>query len=190
MNIFYFINNLLSNFNKNKIIENYIMAGIDFSSTAQSKVGDQTSQTNSTTTQSNVTDTTTTTNTDNSIDSKTTTISNTDINSSQNITTTNFIDQSSVMDIKSSTDTYNYDQSSTLNSATSNTQNKIIQSCGATIEEAQAVINITTDESLNTNINNGNVFINTGDNVTISNIRLESELNFLSSNVDKSCCRK
>ena len=186
MNIYYSINKILGNF-KNKNIETYVIAGNDFSTTAQSKIGDQTSQSNSTTAQTNVTNTTTTTTTDNSVDSKTTTVSNTDINSSQNIITTNFTDQSSVMDIKSSTDTYNYDQSSTLNSATSNTQNKIIQSCGTTIEEAQAVINIATDESVNTNINNGNVFINTGDNVSISNVRLESELNFLSSNVDKSC---
>lgn len=165
----------------------HLVIGNDFSTKSKVKVGDMTSQSNSQSSQSNLTNTNTTTNTDNSVQSHNQTSSNTNINSSQAITQTNNINQSSVMDITSSTDTFNYDQSQTTNQTTSNIENKMIQSCGASIEEAQAAINITKDESINTNINNGNIFINTGDNATISDIRLESELGFLSGDVDKSC---
>ena len=49
------------NIKKKYIVENYVFAGNDFSTTAQTKVGDQTSQSNSETTQTNTTSTTTTT---------------------------------------------------------------------------------------------------------------------------------
>ena len=37
-----------------------------------------------------------------------------------------------------------------INETTSNIQNKMVQSCGASIEEAQGVVNIVKDESINT----------------------------------------
>jgi hypothetical protein len=170
------------------LIEGLVGAlGVDASSQSKTKIGDSISQTNSCTTNTNQTNTNTTNQIDNSIQSNNQTQSNTTINANQDVTSTNEIDQSSVMNITSSTDTFNYDNSQTTNQTTSNIENKMIQSCGATIEQAQATINIVKNESINTNINNGNVFINTGDNVTISDVRLESELDFLGGNVDKSC---
>jgi hypothetical protein len=63
----------------------------------------------------------------------------------------------------------------------------MIQSCGATIEEAQQAVSLVTDESINTNIDNSNTFVNTGDNVTISDVQMETQLDFVGANVDKSC---
>ena len=91
------------------------------------------------------------------------------------------------MNIMSSTDTYNVDNSSVTNNTTANIQNKMINSCGMTIGEAEQAVNIVKDESINTNINNSNTFINTGDNVTISDVRLESSLDFVGPEVDRSC---
>ena len=91
------------------------------------------------------------------------------------------------MDITSSTDTYNTDSSSTENVTSSSIQSKMIQSCGATIEEAQQAVSLVTDESINTNIDNSNTFVNTGDNVTISDVQMETQLDFVGASVDKSC---
>ncbi len=180
----YYATNITENFNNN--LYEHIVAG-DFSTTYDASIGDQKAQSEMEINQTNQTTSESTQTIDNSVISTNTTSSNTNINSSQNIMQTNTTDQRSNMTINSSTDTYNYDQSSILNATTTNTQNKLVQSCGTTIEEAQSIINITKDESTNTNINNGNVFINTGDNVVISDIRLESDLTFLGSSVDKSC---
>ena len=170
---------------KNDIIE-HIVAG-NFSTRADYSTGDQKAQSVSDLTQSNQTTIQSSQTIDNSLETTNTTQNNTAINSSQNITQTNDTDQSSVMNITSSTDTYNYDQSSILNNTTSNTQNKLIQTCGASIEEAESIINIVKDNSINSNINNGNVFINTGDDTAISSVRIKSELTFLSSSVDQNC---
>ena len=169
----------------NILIEN-IVAG-NFSTNNTKKIGDQTSQSVSDVSQSNTTQNQSSQTVDNSVESYTTTQTNTNINASQQTNISNTTDQSSQMMIDSSTDTYNYDMSQVTNETTSSIENKMIQSCGATIEEAQSTINIVKDESINTNINNGNVFINTGDNVSISNVRLESELTFLGPSVDRSC---
>ena len=91
------------------------------------------------------------------------------------------------MNINNSTDTYNVDNSSVTNNTTSNIQNKMVNSCGMTIGEAEQAINIVKDESINTNINNSNTFINTGDNATISDVTLESQLDYVGPEVDKSC---
>ena len=40
-------------------------------------------------------------------------------------------------------------------------------------------VNIVKDESVNMNIQGDNTFVNTGDNTTISDVRLESELDFV-----------
>ena len=172
---------------KNDIIEHIVAVGADFSTKADYSVGDQKAQSVSDLTQSNQTTIQSSQTIDNSLETTNTTQNNTAINSSQNITQTNDTDQSSVMNITSSTDTYNYDQSSILNNTTSNTQNKLIQTCGASIEEAESIINIVKDNSINSNINNGNVFINTGDDTAISSVRIKSELTFLSSSVDQNC---
>ena len=63
----------------------------------------------------------------------------------------------------------------------------MVQSCGASIEEAQEAINIVQDQSINVKIDNSNTFINTGDSVTITDVRLESELDFVGPKVDRSC---
>ena len=91
------------------------------------------------------------------------------------------------MNINSSTDTYNVDNSKVVNETISNVQNKMVQSCGMSIEEAQEAVNIVKDESINMNLDNSNTFINTGDNVTITDVRLESELDFVGPEVDRSC---
>lgn len=136
---------------------------------------------------SNVNETTNVSNTDASVTSSTDVNTETNIDSSQEITNTNVTDNTSIMDITSSTDTYNIDSSSTENVTTSSVQSKMIQSCGATIEEAQQAVSIVTDESINTTIDNSNSFVNTGDNVTISDVQLESQLDFVGASVDKSC---
>ena len=136
---------------------------------------------------SNSTTNTTTNNTDNSITSETNVNSNTAIDSSQQTTNVNTTDNSSIMNIMSSTDTYNVDNSSVTNNTTANIQNKMINSCGMTIGEAEQAVNIVKDVSINTNINNSNTFINTGDNVTISDVRLESSLDYVGPDVDRSC---
>ena len=136
---------------------------------------------------SNVNETTNISNTDASVTSSTDINTETNIDSSQEITNTNITDNTSIMDITSSTDTYNMDSSKTENVSTSSVQSKMIQSCGATIEEAQQAVSIVTDESINTNIDASNSFVNTGDNVTISDVQLESQLDFVGASVDKSC---
>ena len=40
---------------------------------------------------------------------------------------------------------------------------------------------------METNINNSNVFINTGDNVTITDVRLSAEIDFVGPEVDRTC---
>ena len=99
----------------------------------------------------------------------------------------NIITDSSTMNIEQSDDIFKIDLSVEINEDIVNIENKMIQSCGATIDEAQAAINIVKDESINTNINNSNVFINTGDNVTITDVRLSAELDFIGPEVDKTC---
>ena len=126
-------------------------------------------------------------NTDNSIQSETNVESNTQMDLSQKTTNMNTNDNSSRMDIQSSTNTYNVDNSSVVNTTVSNTESKMIQSCGASIEEAKAAVNIVKDESINTNIDASNTFINTGDNVTVTDVRLESSIDFVGPEVDRSC---
>ena len=103
------------------------------------------------------------------------------------ISNVNTTDNSSVQNISSSTDTYNVDNSSVVNSTEMNTTNELVQSCGMTIQDAQEAVNIVKDESINTNIDASNTFIVTGNNNTITDVRLETEVNFSGPNVDKSC---
>ena len=164
-----------------KIIEKFADVNTNVNTTIQNTTN------TSSTDISNVNETTNVSNTDASITSSTDVNTETSIDSSQEITNTNITDNTSIMDITSSTDTYNMDSSSTENVTTSSIQSKMIQSCGATIEEAQQAVSIVTDESINTNIDNSNTFVNTGDNVTISDVQMETQLDFVGANVDKSC---
>jgi len=164
-----------------KIIEHILDTNVNVNTTVQ-----ETTNTSSTDI-SNVNETSNVSNTDASVTSSTDVNTETNIDSSQEITNTNITDNTSIMDITSSTDTYNMDSSSTENVNTSTVQSKMIQSCGATIEEAQQAVSLVTDESINTNIDNSNTFVNTGDNVTISDVQMETQLDFVGANVDKSC---
>ena len=164
-----------------KIIEHLADVNTNINTTVQNTTN------TSSTDISNVNETTNISNTDASVTSSTDVNTETNIDSSQEITNTNITDNTSIMDITSSTDTYNMDSSKTENVTTSSVQSKMIQSCGATIEEAQQAVSIVTDESINTNIDNSNSFVNTGDNVTISDVQLESQLDFVGASVDKSC---
>ena len=70
-----------------------------------------------------------------------------------------------------------------------NTTNKLIQSCGMSIEQANAAVNIVKDESANTNIDASNTFTNTGAGATITDI-MKSKLNQaidFNADIDKSC---
>jgi len=163
------------------LIEKFADTSVNVNTTVQN-----TSNTSSTDI-SNVNETTNVSSTNASVTSSTDVDTETNIDSSQEITNTNITDNTSIMDITSSTDTYNTDSSKTENVTTSSVQSKMIQSCGATIEEAQQAVSIVTDESINTNIDNSNSFVNTGDNVTISDVQLESQLDFVGASVDKSC---
>jgi hypothetical protein len=91
------------------------------------------------------------------------------------------------MNIDESSNVYSIDESENTESVINNVQDKMIQSCGATVNEAQAAINIVKDESINTNINNSNVFINTGDNVTITDVKLSAKIDFVGPEVDRTC---
>lgn len=99
----------------------------------------------------------------------------------------NTIIDDSVMQISETNDIYKIDSSVNTDTQNADIQDKMIQSCGATVEEAQAALNIVKDESINTNINNSNVFVNTGDNVTITDVVLSSKLDFISPSVDRTC---
>ena len=177
--------NILEKFVDNRIIEYGIISDDQTTQNETTVQSESTAQ--STTDISNETTNTTTNNTDNSITANTNIDSTIAIDSSQETTNVNTTDNSSVMNIASSTDTYNVDNSSVSNNTTSNIQNKLINSCGMSISEAEQAINIVKDESINTNIDNSNTFVNTGDNVTISDVILESELDFVGPEVDRSC---
>ena len=139
-------------------------------------------------TNTNTSNETTNTNiTDNSMEMSSNVQSNTQVDSSQNISNVNTTDNSSVQNINSSTDTYNVDNSQIVNETIQSTTNKMIQSCGMTLEQANAAVNIVKDESVNTTIAAGNTLIITGNSNTITDVRLESEVDFEGSDIDKSC---
>ena len=131
--------------------------------------------------------TTNTSTTDNSMVMDSTVNTNTQIDSSQNISNETSTDNSSIQNITSSTDTYNIDNSETINTISNTTSSKLIQSCGMTIEQANAAVNIVKDESVNTNIDASNTLIVTGNSNTITDVRLESEIDFEGGDIDKSC---
>ena len=150
----------------------------------------QESNQQSTNTNIDTTNETTNTNvTDNSMEMSSNVNSNTQVDSSQAINTMQTIDQSSIQNIAPSTDNYSVDNSQTINATIQNTSNKLIQSCGMSIEQANAAVNIVKDESANTNIDASNTFTNTGAGATITDI-MKSKLNQaidFNADIDKSC---
>ena len=62
-----------------------------------------------------------------------------------------------------------------------------MQSCGMTLPNAQAAVDIVKDESVNTNIDASNTFMVTGDSNTITDVRLETEIDFKGGAIDKNC---
>jgi hypothetical protein len=146
-----------------------------------------TSDSTAITTTDTVNNTTNTSATDNSIVMDSNVNTNTQIDSSQNISNETSTDNSSIQDITSSTDSYNIDNSETINNISNTTSNKLIQSCGMTLEQANAAVNIVKDESINTNIDASNTLIVTGNSNTITDVRLESEIDFEGGDIDRSC---
>ena len=167
----------------NPVVEYGLVSDVSVSKNVSNQESSQSALTNT-----NTENTTTNTNqTDNSMQMSSDVNSNTQVDSSQTIDTTNTNDNSSIQNINSSTDTYNVDNSQLINDTTMNTTSKLIQSCGMTIEQANAAINIVKDESVNTNIDASNTFIVTGNSNTITDVRLESEINFEGGEIDRSC---
>jgi len=151
----------------------------------------QESNQQSTNTNIDTTNETTNTNvTDNSMEMSSNVNSNTQIDSSMVTTNINTVDQSSIMNIQSSTDTYNVDNSQVINTKIQNATSKLIQSCGMSIEQANTAVNIVKAQSVNPNIDASNTFINTGNNASITDLiqtKLESTIDFNGNDIDRSC---
>ena len=167
------------------IVEQGAFMSVDVSEATSSST--QNSESTSITNTNTTNETTNTNVTDNSMISNSTVQTDTNIDSSQKISNVSSVDNSSVQNISSSTNTYNVDSSQTVNQAISSTENELIQSCGMTIQDAQAAVNIVKDESINTNIDASNTFIVTGNNNTISDVQLESQIDFVGGGYDRSC---
>ncbi|MDC0056255.1 hypothetical protein OAJ94_04305 [Deltaproteobacteria bacterium] len=104
-------------------------------------------------------------------------------------TNTNVTDNSMEMSSNVNTNTQ-IDSNQVINTTIQNTMSKLIQSCGMSIEQANAAVNIVKDESVNTNIDASNTFTNTGAGVTITDkmkLRLNQAIDFDGGDVDKSC---
>ncbi len=169
-----------------KDLKEHLFIG-DFSTDNSIKKGDSTNISETSIHSENSSTIDTTQNINNSIETTTTSENNSSINSSMQITDTNTTHQNSILTVNSQFDTYNYDQSSTNNNTTSNIENEMINTCGASVQEASQAINIATNESINNNIMNSNTIINSSDVNVFTDIRLESDLTFLGDNVDKKC---
>ena len=111
----------------------------------------------------------------------------TQIDNSAETTNTNITDNRSTQNLSNSQENINVDNSQLINETTQTIQNEMIQSCGATIKDAETAITIVEDNSVNTNIDASNTVVNTGDNVTMSNVTLDSNVVFNGPNIDRSC---
>ncbi len=165
------------------VIENFGFVSVSNSSNKSTSISETSSSTDIQTTN----DTTNISNTDNSQYMESSVNTNTQVDSSQVVTTTNTTDNSSIQNINSSTDTYNVDNSTLVNETINETTTKIANTCGMSLEQAQAAVNIVQDESINTNIDASNTFMVTGNNNTISSVRLETELEYEGGEVQKNC---
>ena len=176
--------NIYENFSSIRPIVEYGLVGeVSVTSNVSNQESSQLAVTNTETTN----DTTNTNITDNSMEMSSNVNSNTQVDSSQEISTTNTTDNSSIQNINSSTDTHNVDNSQVINETIQNTASKMVQSCGMTLEQANAAVNIVKDESVNTNIDASNTLIVTGNSNTITDVRLESEIDFEGGDIDRSC---
>ena len=185
-NINYHFINQYEHFNNiQNIVEHGVLMSVDTTNSESTSI--QSSESTSITNTNTTNDTTNTNITDNSMVSNSNVQTNTNIDSSQNISNVNTVDNSSVQSINSSTNTYNVDNSQVINQTTLETTNELVQSCGMTIQEAQDAVNVVVDESVNTNIDASNTFIVTGNNNTISDVKLQSVLSYEGSTIDKSC---
>tara|TARA_B100000886_G_scaffold36618_1_gene22795 strand:+ start:209 stop:991 length:783 start_codon:yes stop_codon:yes gene_type:complete len=87
----------------------------------------------------------------------------------------------------SNKDIYNEYDKIPKNNTTSSVQKKMMKLCGATFDQSESAINIAKDEVMNNNVNNNNSFSNKNDILKSTSVRLESDINFVNSNVNKKC---
>ena len=170
-------------YNKNKIIE-HIGVGNSSSSetyvtTEQTNTNQQEITTNTNTTQSNTTDASTTST--NNVNSKT------QVDNSQSTSNVNITDNKSTQNLSNSQENINVDNSQIINETKQDIRNEMVQSCGAAISDVEGAISIVEDNSINTNIDASNTIVVTGNGNTMSNITLDSNVQFSSPNVDRSC---
>jgi len=145
--------------------------------------------TNITTNTSNTNTNISSSNVDNSqqISSNSNVLSN--INNTQTTTNVSNVDNSTNTNIVSSSTTSNVDDSTKITSNFSGNVTDNIMKCGMDAEGAQDLVaNI--DQSININKNASNTFIVTGNNNTISDVKLESMLQSYGPKVDRSCVQK
>lgn len=161
--------------------------GVADSSSSSTTEVDNTVQSIASTETQNINNNETQNMTDNSMEAQSTVNSNVVTDASQITNNETIVDNQSNTDIQSSTDTFNIDSSTTTNNSIQNTQAKMISSCGATIEQADAAVNLVTDNSSTMNIQSGNIIVNTGDNVTMQEIEQDSRFKFIGGDVDKRC---
>lgn len=129
--------------------------------------------------------------TDNSIETSLEMEQNIKMDNSQKTTNVSTMDTSSDVTVSSQANTYNVDESKVINESTSNISDVLQQSCGMSVQAAEATqININRDESITTIINAGNKFTNTGAGATITDITMSSKFNFIGNEVDRSCALK
>ena len=157
-------------------------------------MGGRASSSNNSTT--NVTTNTSNTNTNlnlSNIDNSQKISSNSDVvsNNTNTQTTTNLsnVNNSTSTNINSTSNTYNIDSSIKNTSNFSGNVTDNIVKCGMDAQGAQDLVaNI--DQSININNNASNTFIVTGNNNTISDVKLESMLTSYGPTVDRSCVQK
>jgi len=145
--------------------------------------------TNTNTNTSNIDRSSQSTNIDSSQQNVSETNTNTSTNISSQTSTQTSVDNSTVSNISSNSTTSNVDQStSSIVNDSSSTVNNIMK-CGLDASGAKDLIaNI--NDSINISNNASNSFIVTGNNNTISDIKLQSMLQSYGPTVDKSCVQR
>ena len=165
------------------VIEHISMGNSSSSETVitneQTSINQQEIESNVTTSQSNVTDASTTST--NNVNSTT------QVDNSQETSNVNVTDNRSEQTLSSSQENINIDNSQVINETKQEISNQMQQSCGASISDVEGAINIVEDNSINTNIDASNTVVVTGNGNTMSNLTLDSEVQFSSPAVDRSC---
>ena len=124
---------------------------------------------------------------DNSYDSFATIKSNSDLSSSEYVLLPNTNDDESNITYFSSSDLYNSDTTTSKNEVMYSTKKDMMKLCGATYEQSNLAINIAKDEVMNNNLYNNNSYSNRNDILKSTAVRLESDINFINTNVNKRC---